>query len=379
MSMPRYNPKNERIKKEYFRYLKEAAQKADSTIDGIRKAISRFEEYTGQKDFVTFNKEQAVAFKKRLAAGRTARTGQPMAKSTLLATVNVLKDFFRWLCWQPEYKSRVRPTDIEFLNLSEKETRAAKEPRFKTFPTLEQIRAVIRAMPVMTEVDQRNRALLTMAVLTGARDSALASLRLKHVDLDRRLVMQDPREVKTKRSKRIDTYFFPLGEDLEDIVIDWIRYLREQKLYGNDDPVFPRTCVRRGSEGSFAVEGLEPVHWENTEPIRRIFRNAFALAGLPYYRPHSFRDTLAQFAESHAPSIEHYKAWSQNLGHERMSTTLTSYGNMSPHRQGELVRSMAGVEEGRDDAQNRALFEQFMRMVKGGFAASGDASNQAKL
>jgi hypothetical protein len=62
----RYNPKNERIKHEYFRHLKEAQRKADSTIDGIRKAITRFEEYTGYKDFATFNREQAIAFKKRL-------------------------------------------------------------------------------------------------------------------------------------------------------------------------------------------------------------------------------------------------------------------------------------------------------------------------
>lgn len=56
------------------------------------------------------------------------------------------------------------------------------------------------------------------------------------------------------------------------------------------------------------------------------------LAGLPYYRPHSFRDTLVQYGERHAPTIEHFKAWSQNLGHDHISTTLTSYGSMSPYR-----------------------------------------------
>ena len=65
--MPHYNPKNERIKKEYFRYQKEAGRKADGTIDAIRKAISRYEIYTGYKDFATFNKEQAIGFKKQLA------------------------------------------------------------------------------------------------------------------------------------------------------------------------------------------------------------------------------------------------------------------------------------------------------------------------
>ena len=45
--MRQYNAKNERIKKEYFRFLKEADRKSDSTIDGIRKAISRYETIRG--------------------------------------------------------------------------------------------------------------------------------------------------------------------------------------------------------------------------------------------------------------------------------------------------------------------------------------------
>ena len=70
-------------------------------------------------------------------------------------------------------------------------------------------------------------------------------------------------------------------------------------------------------------------------------------------------------AERHAPSIEHFKAWSQNLGHEHVSTTLTSYGSIGPHRQGELIRSMAGAE-GRpeNDPKTRALFDQFVQLVE---------------
>ena len=140
MNLTRFNPINERIKKAYFRYLKEAGRKADSTIDSVRKAISRFESYTQFKDFRTFNKEQAVAFKKHLAGGRSLRSGEPMAKSTLLATTSALKDFLRWLSYQPGYKSRIKFTDIEYFNLSEKETRAAKAPKFKTYPTFDRAR-----------------------------------------------------------------------------------------------------------------------------------------------------------------------------------------------------------------------------------------------
>jgi len=43
--MRSYNCKNERIKKEYFRFLKEADRKADSTIDEVRKALRPLRDY----------------------------------------------------------------------------------------------------------------------------------------------------------------------------------------------------------------------------------------------------------------------------------------------------------------------------------------------
>lgn len=365
-----YNPKNERIKRDYFRYLKEADQKAESTIDGVRKAIGRLEAYTGLKDLATFNKEQAIAFKKWLARTKTERNGEPLAKSTLLSTINALKGFLKWLSCQPGYRSRIRGTDIEYLNLSDNETRAAKAARFKNFPTLEQIRAVLVSMPAQSEVDLRNRALVAFTILTGMRDRAVASLHLKHVDLGRALVLQDPREVKTKRGKRIDTFFFPVGADIEQIVIEWIRFLRDERLYGNDDPVFPRTKVSQDGNCSFAVQGLEPVFWSTATPIRQIFREVFERAGLPYFNPHSFRDTLAQLGERMCPTIEHFKAWSQNLGHEHVQTTLTSYGSIGPHRQGELVRSVAIDPEQGDGIIDREMLEQLRRLMRAAKAAA---------
>jgi integrase/recombinase XerD len=44
---------------------------------------------------------------------------------------------------------------------------------------------------------------------TGARDGAVASLKLKHVNLQARKVFKDAREVKTEFSKTFTTKFFP--------------------------------------------------------------------------------------------------------------------------------------------------------------------------
>jgi integrase len=298
----------------------------------MRKAIARYESYTGYKDFTSFSKQQAVGFKKRLSATPAARGGGPISMSTVVATINDLKEFFQWLSWQRGYKGRINPTDIEFLNVSDNDRRSVHQAKFRPAPTMEQVRTVIAGMPTTTDIERRNRALLTMAILTGARDGALASLRLKHVDTDHRLVTQDPTEVRTKRRKRIDTFLGLLGDDLEQIVIDWVLYLREVKKYGDDDPVFPRTRVMVGASGTFEAEGIEPIFWQKTQPIREIFEESFAAVGMPYFSPHSFRHALVKYAERHAPSIEHFKAFSQNIGHEHVSTTLGSYGAMDRER-----------------------------------------------
>ncbi len=69
-------------------------------------------------------------------------------------------------------------------------------------------------MPSETEIERRNRALVAFTLLTGARDSAIASMKLKHVDLIAGCVHQDAREVKTKFSKTFTTFFFPVGDEI---------------------------------------------------------------------------------------------------------------------------------------------------------------------
>ena len=76
-------------------------------------------------------------------------------------------------------------------------------------------------------------------------------MKLKHVDLDARCVYQDAREVKTKFSKTFITYFFPMGNEIRRIVNDWVLYLRQEKLWGNDAPLFPATQTVLGAANQF--------------------------------------------------------------------------------------------------------------------------------
>jgi integrase len=348
------NPKNERIKRDYLRYLKEAKRRSTSTVDSARKAIARYEEFTAYRDFAPFNKENAIAFKTYLLTLKSKQRNEPISKSTVLHTLNALKDFFRWLACQPGYKSRIKITEIEYFNLSDKEARAARSSKYGEWPTMEQVRKVIFSMPIDTEIQRRDRALIAFGIVTGMRDNAMATIRLKHIDLERGLVKQDPKEVKTKASKRIDTFFLPVGDDLIAIVREWIMYLRTEKLYGIDDPVFPQTRMICGPDKSFVRDGLNPKCWATTTPIRQIYRRAFESAGLQYFNPHTFRKTLVDLGQRICKTPEDYKAWSQNLGHEDVLTTFNSYGQIAPDRQGEVIRNL-GVNDDHNDKLDQIL------------------------
>lgn len=339
--MKTHNAVNVRIKREYFDYLKEAMRYSEPTVDAVAKALARFEEYNKHRDFKAFHYQQAIAFKNHLKEQRAAQSGEKLSKATLHATLANLKRFFHWLAGQPGYKSKFQYSDADYFNLSENDVRVATAKREQKAPTLEQVKHVIANMPADTDIQKRNRALVAFTLLTGARDSAIASMKLKHIDLQAGSVFQDARDVKTKRSKTFTTFFFPVGDDVRAIVGEWVLYLREEKLWGNDDPLFPATLIECSKAShQFEVRGLERKGWGSASPIRTIFKEAFQNAGLQYFNPHSFRDTIVHLGETICKSPEDFKAWSQNLGHEQVLTTFTSYGEVQPRRQAEIIHGL---------------------------------------
>ena len=322
--MTTHNPDNERIKRRYFVYLKEAKRYSEPTVDAVAKALARFEADTRYRDFKAFHYEQAIAFKRHLAEQKGQRSGEKLSKATLHATLAHLKRFFHWLAGQPGYKSRLQYCDANYFNLSEKDVRVATARREQARPTVEQVKHVIAMMPADSAIQRRDRALVAFTLLTGARDSAIASLKLKHVNLAAGYIEQDAREVQTKFSKTFTTFFFPVGDEIHLIVAEWVAYLQEVMLWGNDDPLFPATRIALGDSRQFEAVGLERAHWSTAARIRTIFRDAFAKADVPYFNPHSFRNTLVRLGQSVCRTPEEFKAWSQNLGHDKVLTTFLS-------------------------------------------------------
>ena len=123
--MRKHNAENERVKRKYVVFQRDARGQSEATIDSIAKSLARFEEYTNWRDFKRFHFEQAVGFKRQLNAMANLRTGKPLSKSTVNSTLNQIKRFFQWLSQQSGYKSRIEYSDAEYFNLTEKDARAA--------------------------------------------------------------------------------------------------------------------------------------------------------------------------------------------------------------------------------------------------------------
>ena len=244
MKRPVSNPNNDRAKREYLIYLTHARQRSPATAEQVRHAIDRLEAYTGFKDFGTFNKDQALGFKRALLASKAQRPGKPISTATAHHVLRAIKEFLAWLHSRPGYRRRIDPVQIAYLNLTIKDERIAHVSSPKSYASVEQYRAALFNIPVETDIERRDQAVMALLLLTGMRDAAVVSLKLKHISIERSHVFQDPREVNTKFSKAIDSFFLPVGDDVREIVAEWVRYLTTEKLFGPIDPLFPKTLVQ---------------------------------------------------------------------------------------------------------------------------------------
>jgi integrase len=130
----------------------------------------------------------------------------------------------------------------------------------------------------------------------------------------------------------------PVSEIAMRVALEWHAELSMDMRRGPHDPLFPATELALGEEGAFTSNGLAGHGWSSSGPVREVFRSAFEAAGLPYFNPHSIRHMLVRHIMALDLPLETLKCWSQNLGHQGLLTTLTSYGEVPLDRQAALIR-----------------------------------------
>lgn len=364
--MRKHHPKNERIKRRYLHWLQETSRLSPHSIDQRVAAIALYESLTNYREFATFHIEQIRNFKARLAETINEATGKPLSKATIKSRLAALKSFWLWLADQADYSAKIKRSHAEYFNQPANDARIATAKRDKKAPTLEQVHHVIDTMPAGTPFELRSRAILALALLTGARDDAIASFSLRHVDLARHEVFQDAREVRTKFRKTFKTWFFPVGGQAEAILVEWVEYLRAQLRFEDKDPLFPPILMGLDELGRLAPIGFRREHLKDAAAIRKTFREAFTGAGLPYFNPHSIRTTLTQLGQRVCKTPEEFGAWSENLGHEDVLVTFRSYGGTTSERRAEIfARMRAGDTEVPDQSAIKSM-EALLARLKAG-------------
>ena len=338
--MMRYVEENERIKHDYATYLRHAKGQDDTSIDKARAAIRRFEDSTKFKPFKKFHRQQAAEFKAYLDRQKNAKTGRSLGFSTVDATLRLVKGFFHWLVSRAGFRRVLTYADVEYFNNTRKAGRVAHTQRAAPYPSLQQADHAFQAMPFETEFQKRDKALFAFFMLTGARDGAVASLKIKHVNVALGHVYQDAREVNTKAGKTIHCQFFPVNPDYRECFTAWVAFLREVKLFGPEDALFPKARVGVVEGKGFVNLGLARVGFANAAKLNMIIRGAFAAVQMPEYTPHSFRKTLGHLGSDLCKSQVQVKAWSMNLGHENVATTINSYLPMTTEAQMKTISDM---------------------------------------
>ena len=336
--MRKYHAGNERLKRSYEQYLREAKGQDEKSIDKVRAALLKFEDCTKFKPFKAFHIDQARQFKDALARAKSAR-GKPLSLTTTDATLRLVKGFFHWLASQPGFKKVVTYADVEYFNNNRNDARAAHAQRTVNFPTPKAAHHAFEGMATHTEVQRRDKAIFAFVMITGARGAAVASLRLKHINLVDGFVYQDGREVDTKAKKTITTYFFPMHPAYLTYFTAWVAYLRDEKFFGAGDALFPKP-EQRMVDGKFTYECLSRDPYANSAHVNAVIRGAFSQVQMHPFTPHSIRKTLGQEMSDRKLPLDAQKAWSQNLGHENMATTISSYLPVSLQEQGKLIKAL---------------------------------------
>ncbi len=296
------------------------------TMNAVMFHLLQLRTHLKETDFARVTPDEIAAYKHWLTEERGDADGHAKgySASTIVHTLGDAKAFFEWLVRQRGYKSMDRDLP-EYFTPSKRHSALARVAREKVIPTPEQLRLLLEMMPVGTWSERRNRAVIALLFLTGARDGAAISLRMKHIDVEVRRVFQDATEVNTKFSKTMTTEWFPVGEHIERIVIDWLEERRADGASA-DAPVLPR------APNPFeALQGPRPeAFWKTATSVRAILKTATAAAGIAYFHPHAIRDTLATMFGRMANTLEEMGALSQNLGHEHFATTRQNYGRRDP-------------------------------------------------
>ena len=316
----RFNPANELIKYKYRQHLRRIGQRDEKTILAALKHIRDFEIFLDFSGFDKFNDHVADKYIQSMFSAK-------LSLSYITDNIRALKDFLNWLERQRGYRSKINYNHIDYLNISRNQRITAKATEYQKAYKYEQIIQTIRQMPDGTDKEKRDKALISLQALCTLRISELRTVRMKNLieEGGQHFIYVCPKSMSVKFAKTRQAVFIPLPKDIQANVLDWRDYLCSLG-FKDVDPLFPK-IDNRFAQTNLLEQKIKKEAIQSNTTIRDIFKNAFEDAGFEYIKPHSFRKTVARFAQNQSPAF--LNAVRQNLGHSSIDTTLNSYGQLS--------------------------------------------------
>ena len=247
--------------------------------------------------------------------------------------------FFEWIVKQKGY-THIHNKGITLLYLTQNERNEAKMTGIQKSYTIDKIISTIRNIKGNTEIEKRDKALLSLCILTTPRITALINARISSIEFLEEYNAWTFIQKKTKKRRLITAFFInQYCESIQDIVknvLEWKEYLIS-KDFIQKDPLFPK-IVPSFSKENLPILDLKKERIKSTTTARMIFEKTFINNNLKYINPHSFRHTISKLMRKHPNASNLIPAFHENYGHAKgMAEIIATYGRDYLHEQAELI------------------------------------------
>ncbi len=352
-----YSSENDRIIHKWQSY---AGRYDEKTIVKHLAAIRYFEQCLSGKSFGKLRIDDFAAVRDDLKRRADVTADDKISASSIKHTISYLGSFFDWLIGQEGY--RRLPRDFRgYLVVPKAILAKSAQTKQKDFPSIEEAEQLLLDMPSASLTEMRSRAIFAVAFLGALRADTIASLRLRHIQIEQRLIIQDGAVSRTKAGKSITIFWFPIAKTFEEIVVEWIERLRMLGFQDND-ALFPDA---KWLKHKVELAKQIPI-MSTTYAVTDAFKVASRGLTVPY-TPHAAKHTIGAERDARPLTHQERKAWSLNMGHETEQITERHYGTMPEDQRFDVLENI-GTDRASDvpqmtDEAKIALVDEVMEHI----------------
>lgn len=338
----RWNPVNEKLVRDWILF---AGKYDDKTKLAHLADIRRFEAFIGYKSLSETTTLDAGGYREKLTQGqRGAEDHAPLSASTIRHTASCLAGFFTWLV------KHVRQPNLEavpsYFALRKALHQDLPQSEDRKYVSIETAEKALGLLPQETLLDRRNRAIFAFSYLAALRENALITLRLRHVDVDRKVIWHDGKELRAKNGKSFEIRWFNRTDAFAKVAMAWVAELQNLGAR-SEDALFPSSTQLSAIPPAAVLSLRTRSAWEpmaTASAVDAVFKRASAMIGTKI-TPHSARHTIAALGDQICRTQAQRKAWSLNMGHNSTATTFGHYGRMTNTAKNEVLEAFDVMDE----------------------------------